>query len=434
MKKIYIIYLCFCTVLLYAQDKPLRFIELGIDVDTAFANSFIHVNDVFNKERTLALDLNKLAQNDISFTAQAKAGFFFNVNINSGFSVGLNAQVKVDSLGTLPRTLLSLLAVGNVDNPYIYSDTMKLNANVFADLGLSVYKRFKKLKITVQPALFVPLIYMPEPSVLYSIDTKDGIKADVKARADLYTPIPIESLIDGGTLDLSGSLDALLESYGVDISFNAEYELNPYLYLGASIVNLPLRPATLNHRTRYDISFNLENYNLLDSLIDNTLIDQIDDAISNISVEPKYNSDAFYQMIRPMRLDFYTISRPFRNNLWGLAIKVNMGFSVFSSYSSETQSVLTRRLERPQSYYYFNLGLGAYIHLWKILTVSAEMSHQEQVWKHRVGIALNLHFFEIDLALSLQSIAPATKEGFLESIKVSQAKGMGLTIGVRLGY
>ncbi|MDR2808598.1 MAG: hypothetical protein LBB43_06275, partial [Spirochaetaceae bacterium] len=172
MKKIRVLYvfLC-CAVFLYAQDKPLRFIELGFDVDAAFANSFVSVGDIFNKERTFALDLNELAEQDLGLGVNAKAAVVFNVNVNSGLGFGIFASVKADTLGMIPHDLLSLLAEGNANNSYLYSDTMRLNANIFADLGLRVYKRFDKLKLTVLPALFLPLAYIPEPSLLYTIDT-----------------------------------------------------------------------------------------------------------------------------------------------------------------------------------------------------------------------------------------------------------------------
>ncbi|MDR2150581.1 MAG: hypothetical protein LBO67_07190 [Spirochaetaceae bacterium] len=432
MKKTPVLCLFLCAALfLYAEDKPLRFIELGVEADAAFANSFISVRDIFNKERTFVLDLNKLAEHDLGLMVTAKATVFFNLALNAGLGFGLFTSIKADTVGTLPRTVLSLIAHGNADNQYMYSDTMRLTANVFADMGVRVYKKFGKLKLTALPALFIPLVYMPEPSVVYSVDTRNGLNVNVNASADLYSPVPLESLMNGGGFDINQSLNELLVSHGFDLSFNAEFELSSKLYLGASIINFPLKPALLNYRTRYDLAFSLENEQLLESIMDDTFMKNINDAISDILVEPQYYDNAGYKAIRPIRFDFYTISRPLRRNL--VLFKTNIGFSVVNAALFNVRSALTRQFKQPEVRYYFNIGSGVSVHLGRFATLGAQIAYQEQMWHHQFSLGLNLHFIAIDLALSLQSLAPATKEGFLDSIKLNQAKGIGLTFGFRLG-
>ena len=111
---------------------------------------------------------------------------------------------------------------------------------------------------------------------------------------------------------------------------------------------------------------------------------------------------------RPLRFDTYARVKPlFGKEL--LVLKPNVGFSV----------VLGEDVQ------YFNMGAEARLNLGNVLIPYVSVNRDEGIWTNRAGFAFNLRLIELDLEASLQS----------QNLKDSFAmKGLGVTVGVRLGW
>jgi hypothetical protein len=424
----------FGTAVLYAHDKPLRFFELGLDVNAAVANSFLGISDVFNEDHKVALDLNQLARNDLSVNAGASADLFLNINLSSTLSFGIFAGLDVRTVGTIPQNLLSLLSDGNAEHAYLYNDSMDINANVFALAGarFSTYLG-SRLKMSIAPAFFVPLVYMPKPSIRYTVDTTTGLGLHAQADAHIYSALSLQPFIDGGfAFDINKILEVLGTSSGIDLAWNVELELTPRFYLGASIINLPLKPALLNHSMRFNATIDLETDNLLDDLLGGTLTGKIEDALQDISINPYYDDIAIYKIARPLQFDLYGITHPFGATF--LTLKINIGMTFFDIYKPGSLFSPTGQLDLSSEDHSFNVGVEMRFQLWRLLWVGARFANEEHVWKHSIELALNLHLIEIDAGIHLETVGEPTQESFLNSIKVGNAHGLGLTLGFRFGF
>ena len=405
MKKFFVIILCSLFIFpLYAQEelqeeKPKKsfslarkYFEIGFDAGVGFDNNLFNGVDFLSEE--IVIDLTQL-NNDVgddgwNINFDIPAGFFINIkNIEIGkglWGVGFFSELDGKTDINVPKSFFDLITEGNIEERN-FEGTFSASGRLFLSSGLNISAKYGKLRLGVKPAIYTPLVYIPRSDIGYKLVTDDSISVSTQGEIKIFYPIT-----EDGEMDLSS---------GADISLNGEYELLRFLDVGGSISNIPLYPAVMRNQLIYSMSgFNID-------------ISGEDLMSGNMPEMPSFDFDQTYasseqKVLRPLKMDMYVRLKPFLNEL--LVIIPNIGFSVDLNDDENR---------------YFNFGVEGRLNLADMFILSLSMGREEDIWIHKLGLALNFRAFEIDLAVSLRS------EDFVGSF---QAQGIGVNFGLRLGW
>ncbi|AEF86960.1 hypothetical protein TREPR_0037 [Treponema primitia ZAS-2] len=372
------------------HNEPLRGVEFGYDFTGGFGNSLIGTGDIFKKNIVINLNTwsDQIQDRGVDFGFDFDFHTFINVNIGKG-AWGLGEFINSDSRFdiNLPKDLFELLSKGNWDN-HNQSGNFSVSGATFAEAGLKWYGTFldKKLRVGVAPAWYLPLVYIPKSSLSYVLQADPSLRVAVSGDMAVYMPFSLDPF-------------ELKDLGGADISLSGEYALFPIIDVGTTISHIPFVPATLSNGQTLTFSNDIipETTNLLSDFPD----------IGDIDPDTSSFTDANKIVLRPLRVDFYVLYRPLRRDL--LTIKPNIGFTAINP-SEET---------------YFNGAIELQLNLARIFFVHLNTGIEEGYWRHKLGFALNLHAFELDL------------EGVLKSqdyLKSYQASGLGVTLGMKVGF
>lgn len=383
------------SAILRAQDQPHRFVELGIDADVSFANSYLTSQDLLKE--TVTLDLTELT-NDLTDGLKvfvgAHAGAFLNVNLWVTWGFGLFANVDAMGQFKVPQSLMELITTGNsLDKTY--SDSFGIGAASFLEAGFWVSSTVERVAFVVRPAYFLPLAYLNNSRVKYSFLTKaDGtISATGSYDIDIYTPLSLEEM-------LSFNLGDMLSKGGVDFTLRAEYPLLHNLTVGSTLSNIPFLPAQLDYR--YKMTSSLSFQSDLEGIINN-FEDGLDYQLPEFQ-----DGNTEKAILRPFKIGFDAVYRPFHRRIFSL--KPDFGL-VFNSI-----------FDVPV---YVDFGLTAEFSLFNILILDAGTHYEDMIWKQRLGLTLNFRALELDVALILQS---------QEFVKSFNGAGYSVNLGARLGF
>jgi hypothetical protein len=374
-----------------------QYFEMGIDAGVGFDNNLFGVNDLLKKD--VVLDLNKLGKrigNDgVDINTDFLSGFFFNVRMEEEWGFGFFTGVEGAIYGNVPKSLITLMTEGNI-NTHVFSGTIGASGSVFYNIGLTGFAKFGKLRIGVNPGLYIPIMYIPGNSgIAYHLDTSESIKLSAEGAIDIYTPFSLE---DG----ITGPGD-VLGPKGFDISLEGEYALFSFLDIGVGISHIPLSAATMRNRMRYTLSeINME-------ITGNDLLNGDGIDIPDLDFDKVYDTNAF-KVHRPLRFDTYVRYKPFQSSPELLVLRSNVGFTF--DITGETK--------------YFNAGLVVQTTVLRnMISAYLGTGYVESIWNHKLGLALNFRAFEIDLEGSLRS------QQFANSFNGS---GYGVNLGIRFGW
>ncbi|GHV42791.1 hypothetical protein AGMMS49546_22620 [Spirochaetia bacterium] len=392
-------------VFLPAEETPHRKRwEIGSDLGMGFANNMVGIGDILKKNILVDLDAigpslgDRGAMMDLNLFGDA----FFNLTVKqkyfltffTGFDGGIN--------GITSKSFIELVSQGNRNNHSSSGDMANISGAVFGEAGAGFKTAVKKFKLGGSAAYYVPLFYIPQGNLKYTLDAETGLRVGVSSDINIYTPLSFKNSDKTSTSLGKPAFNTgdILSSGGVDISLSAEYAFFPFLDAGVNLSHIPLVPATLKSQIYVSIDeFEIKG----DNLLSNPNIDMP-------KVEPKfdYKDDVSFRVLRPMRGDFYADYRPLKTNL--LLIRPNVGFTVFN----------------PNGKPYFNAGALVKLSLPKdIFSVYAGMAYDEAVWKNRLGLGLNFRVCEFLMEASVRS------QDFLKSF---DGHGFGLTLGTRFGF
>lgn len=366
--------------------------EFGIDLGAGLDNDVLKINDFLKKD--VIVDLNQLGndvgENGLNLNLIVAAGFFVNFkNIgiiksnewDFGFFAGADGDVKLN----VPKSLFTFISEGNADpENRALSGMISAQGDVFAAAGLRSSARFGKLRVGLTPAAYTPLVFIPKSGINYELNTDEDISVSTSGDISIYSPF----VKDGEW------------KFGVDLSAEGEFALFSFLDIGGSVSNISLFPAVVEKRMRLTLNMDTLSINGGD------LIKGTASELPELNFDETYDTEK-HNVLRPMRFGLYIRLKPFANEF--LVIKPNVGFSM--DMNSEEK--------------YFNAGLAAQLSLLNLIIVNLSTNYEEAIWTHRLGLAVNLRFFELDLNASLRS------ETFTGSF---QAQGFGLNLGLRFGY
>jgi hypothetical protein len=320
------------------------------------------------------------------------------ININPGQRWGGGFGFK--SMGrfdvNIPKAFLDLIAEGN-ENHRKSSGEFVISGGAFTEIGLNTHATLPfldgKLTLGLDPAFYIPMVYIPRSGINYTLDTTDRIMVSAGGRFLMYMPLNLDSINVG---DIFGA-------GGLDLSLSAEYALFSRLDLGFSVSHIPLAPAHLSG----GYEFNLPYTTIID--IDDVTTLELDNLIEvpELTGGGDFVSLPDRRIFRPLRFDFYHIFRPFYSDI--LSVRPNIGFTVLNASEKA----------------YFNMGFRVTMALARLFALYVDSGREEGLWQHKLGFALNLRIFELDLEAGLRS----------QSYRTSwMAAGAVVKLGLAFGF
>lgn len=415
MKKFICIILLVCSFFgLHAElNPPHRYFEIGADVDVAVANNWFSIPDFFKE--TLVVDFTKMSEslnNGLSLNFDMNANVVLNLNIGSIFRFGVFGGLGGTGSFNLSQGVIDFIAKGNSSGDHKIDVGAGVDSLVYAEAGLSFQTFIKKWGISLSPAVYLPVIYIPNTEVSASItpmvDNGTLLKANVGV--DVYSVIGIDQF--DSAVDINKLLN--LKNVGMDISLGVEYPLFSFLDLGLSVENIPIIPGKLEYKTAISASYEYNTNKLFDSLSkDDEKTDTKEDSSSKSNVEvPKESvhlSDP-ETIFRPTIIGLAASYRPFGD--W-FNVRGGVDFVI-------------------QNPFYVNFNVGAGFHLLKmskmgghLFNITLDTGYSQRMWTQQLGLVLNFRAFELNLSVSSRS------GSFVKSF---MGAGLGLGVGFRLGW
>jgi hypothetical protein len=375
-----------------------RYVEFGVEADVGFANNFLGVGDVLQKNITVNLKEigDKINDNGMDLNFELGTKVFLNVNLTETWGFDLFSTVAGSINGNIPKSIFTLASEGNLKS-HSSSGDITAFGGVFADANVDVHARIlqNKLKISVIPSMFVPLVYIPKSGFHYDLQADGTLKVSGGGQIDVYSPVSLENI---QVSDISSALDAK----GFDLSLNGEYRLFDFLDVGAMITHIPLVAATLNNK----MSVSLKDGTIVNG---EDLISKIKDGLGEIIDSPdlKYShTKGEIAVRRPLRFDIYADYKPFKSKL--VVIRPKVGLTTLTPEETPRFNA-TLKAELNTAFFLLHLGTG----------------YDELLWRHSLMLGFNLRVFELDIGVNLRS------QDFVKSFSLN---GAGAFVGVRFGF
>jgi hypothetical protein len=400
-KKFFAITLIFISSFaLLAWEMPSRYFELGFDYEFGAANRSLSWGDVFNSDKTIEVDLDKLAEDEFGLDFATRGAFFLNFQSKGKYKIGFGvfSDFEGGAFGSLSQEAVELLVKGNGDASAI-EGSAAAGGSLFAGVGLRATATIRKWKFTLTPAVFIPLFYMEEPDVRYSLTNGDPFSGSITVKADLYTALlPEDDIV----------MDDLIAPKGFDLSLDVSYPLFTFLELGGTLTHIPVLPAhmTTGRRINKDYQVNGSGKPLKDIVEDGDWDSLLDPEPSEDDLVSFTGDDQ--EVKRPLRFDVYAVYRPFRNWM-RLSLKPSVGLSLFTVYNTT----------------HFNVGLETEFKLINMFGLTWDFRYREDVWLNKLGLMLNFRVLELDLGLGFRS---------QDLPGAFTAKGLYGSVGFRLGF
>jgi len=360
---------------------PIRLKKRGfeivlVDLNAGFGNSFLAAIDVLQETAVVNLD---------DFTRGFKADLgvhltpvAININWKNKWGFGFDlANVSVFGNVDLPENLLQLHKAKN--------ELFGAGAAVFVDIGIPTFFHIKKLKLTVRPAVFLPVAYA-EPNIKYTLtEKKNSFYVDVNYDMYVYSPLSLEKIISG-SFDYKTIPDALnMSTLGFDFNLGFEYPLFSWLDIGVDMQNIPLKLSVLNEYMRIKGK----------AFFDSSVID-INDLISGGAFPdnafgypenfmPTYGSGE-KKILRPFKFLASAVYKPLKNPL--LALIPSIGFSINPLYATIAS---------------VEGGLKFRVDLANMFITTIGIDYEDRLWRNSVNFVLNLKLVELDFGAAVES-------------------------------
>jgi hypothetical protein len=378
-----------------------RTFEIGSNGSVSFSNDYLSMGDIFNKDRTIELDLNELENGFQLNSSSGASPFFFNYNNKKG-GWGFGFSTKFDAMGIVNlsgRMLTFSETSGDKDD-----EISEISAAAFAEAAVPVYFPFSKFKIKIKPALFFPIFYLTS-DITYKYDNTDVSKGTILyLDYDLITYAPIAMA--------ENSDSSLTAKPGVDFYVGIDYPLSEVLGLnkiplldfdvGLELFGIPLFAGSMTDYMSLKGSVGSDEPIKLfgeENNMDDWGVDMKDEEGS----EEK-------KIYRPFKLLLHADWRPLKTPLFKFTITPDFGFLISPIYN------------KPFS---MEAGVKATIDFSNLFILSLGTGYHDRLWKNGFDLTFNLRVVEFNFGLALCS------PNFAKSWNGS---GFALNLGVKSGW
>ena len=379
---------------------------LGLDLDAGVSTSYIKIKDIFfnkNPDRAIELDFPRMAKilppSGFSLSGLVNLKLYLDIYIKSNMEFGSFTTVDVYAFGSMPKSLINLIAKGNIDNKFL-SGKFTASSSAFAGTGFFYGMTIKDFKFRASGTYFVPLFYVPYESLEYELINDSEGKFRFKGGGELrvYTPLP---LFNNNT-----STGSIFKNGGFDLSFDGTYKFPPLANLNFGLKHIPLVPARMNRGASFKASAGYEIESLF-SYIDSKMNNKKAPEIKKEPFEMKENKDGTLKKItvlRPIKLSVGADIFPFSNRY--LIISPSLGLQFLKPF-------------------YVDAGLKLETNFLKVLGVYYSFAFEDRLWKNRLGTFVDLRAFRLETSIA------AASPSFVGSFR---GAGFELGLGFVFGY
>ena len=376
--------------------EPARNFELGSSLSAGFAwDLYLGLFDIFKNNADIKIDFNHVLDNfslaspkGVNINGQAEYQFIYTQfkykqNRSFGFSLaGINAFFDVN----LSDELFAFFARGNIEQHNI-EPAITVSGAVFVELAALEWKRriFGDNYITIKPAWYIPLVYIPKSVQKIKVAADDHFSVDMEGGVNMYIPFDFTNGFEITNLG------------GLDVSLSIERPIFGILDAGLELTRLPLMPSVLSNAGQIGMEGNV-----LDTRT--SLTDGL--SIKIPEMEQFYSVKNFW-VFRPIGTELYALYRPFGRDSFFL--RPNIGLSFLN----------------PDEELHFNFGLETSVTPASFFTFKFFTGIQDRIAKNVFSFLFHWYRGGFWLKLDLRS------QDYLRSWTM---KGMGVSLGWYGGY
>jgi hypothetical protein len=390
-----------------------RYFEIGFDAEAIATNNYFDAKSLLVKD--LVIDLKKIADempsNGLLINAFITAPeSYWNLNLKNGFHLGSAFGIEGNATGNIGRNLFNLIGYGNADSTTIDVDGYA-KADVFAYYNVSAGMKLDSMRITVTPALFIPLMHAETSSMNASIENSaDGsVKVVADALGTVYSFTDISAFTNQTDIDQEKIIHDAFSSIGFDLAGAVELPLLSYLQAGA-YARIPIVPGHLKYTAAGNATLTYTAESLTDIING--------DSQSNTDVSDVTYSTGDYYISRPLRLGAEAAFRPFGN--W-FTVSALLGLGVQYPYTSACK-------------FYPEYSLGTEVDLYKIIGMSVSTSYLSQIFIHKINFMFNFRVMELNIAALLAGAGGSENAADFGSEFSNSFKGTGAGAQVSLCF
>lgn len=376
-----------------------RFFEIKAGTELGVSNNLFTVNELLKKD--LIIDLPQLAadcpDNGFNIRAGAKPTWEMNFNIVN-VHVGLSAGVELFESMSVGKDLFDFLGNGNSVGD-VLNFNLDNDADVFAFSQLDIGIKFGKLKVDVQPAVFLPIMSMrgggAKATVVNGIDGSLDISMDMNM--DVYSITELSVTDNGFSFDTDKLISALSKGFGFDFGLGLSWDLTKSFTVGLTS-RIPIVPGTLGYKSNIQGGM---DYKLKVSDFENPEKTERERTVTN--------ENATLTIHRPLKVNIYA-DKALLGTLFNA--RAGVGFGIRRPFCSDA-------LFYPEYY------LGIEFNLINAFKLKVSTEYRDQTFIHQLGTTINLRLVQFDFGISTQS------SNFIKSMEVA---GLGGYAYVSVGF
>lgn len=385
---------------LSAELHPFRrYVELSVDAQAGISNNALTVNEIMVKK--LVIDLKKigdsLSDSDLVLNSNISSKVALSVNTKK-FRISLFNNLEGTFNSSISGSIFEILSKG-IKIPDQKTFDLGINGELYDELGVSVFANIAGMGFTLTPALYFPLLYVPDvPGKLnYSID-KEGLSAKMAAEFNIYSAIDLDNISSPEI-----KINEMIKNAGFSMGFGFEKNLFGILDLGGYL-SIPFSAGKLDYKRTQTFSVDVAVDNILDKVVNDG--GSSSSSTSNTSTSEKISTEYY----KPIKFGVEAAFRPF--GYW-FTVSGLLGCGIRDPYFSETRSV------------FVEYDVGATVSLFKILDATLSSGYKNKIFVQTVGISLNARVLQLDAKLIFQSAS------FSKSFT---GAGAGAYVGVKIGF
>lgn len=394
MKKIFALFLTslIMTASLFAGWFDERYFELAVDMPFGLSNNSIKIGDVFQKN--LVIDLREIADNmpdeGLGFYMYSNPAFSFSLRIKN-FKIGAKTGIESWAYGGVSKDLFDYIGKGNSLGQTV-TISQNVNTDVFAVHEIFASFKVKQLKVTVKPAVFLPVLHVSSNDGKLTLENnEDGtLMVNYNSSLEIYS-----------AMDYKNKKASCFP--GFDLAASVTYPLFDFLSLTGNL-RFPVYPGQMGYKFTVDNSLEFETS--VNKIIDGGLGDK------NFSSEVSEATGTTYRINRPLKFSLFADFTPFGS--WVL-FTGGLGMGFRHPFTEDKDS-----FEVFGEYY-----LGGKILLGNILSAGVSSQYYEKLFIHQIDFKANVRIFELDFGLSSQST---------DFLKSCSGGGIGSFITVKMGF
>lgn len=346
-----------------------RFFEIQAGAKLGLSNNSMLLGDFLQEE--LVLDLNEIADqvpsSGFNISGNVLPSFHTKLNV-AVVSLAVNLGVDASASAVIGKDIFDFLGKG-----YNINDTIEANiganVDVFAFANVDVGIKLKKFRLTVTPAVFLPIISTSSSAGTVSVtnDSSGNVTMRYDMNVNVYSQIDI--------INRAYNIQEMIQNAGYDVSGALTIPFGDKL-LATAKARIPMVPGKATYLTNVSSSFVFEG-----NIVSGNYTQ------SNTGFELTSGTTDGYSVHRPLKAGLYLDYLPLGNFLdltFGGGIGIRHPFT-------DTYKI------------YPEYTFGLTMNVIKIIKLGLSTEYTDQVFIHQLGLALNLRFLEIDAGVSAQS-------------------------------